>query len=68
MTVYRCDFCKKIVEDYTSYILPVNEYVYVESRGVKFTKFKKGVTSQKIDLCAECSQALANLYDAYLND
>lgn len=68
MTVYKCDFCKKIIEDYTAYILPVNKYIYAESQGIKIAKFKKGVTSQKIDLCAECSQALANLYDSYLND
>ena len=68
MTVHQCDFCKKIVKDYTAYILPVNEYVYAENKGIKLAKFKKGVTSQKIDLCAKCSQTLANLYDSYLND
>ena len=68
MTVHQCDFCKKIVEDYTAYILPVNEYICVESEGIRLAKFKKGVTHQKIDLCTECSQALANLYDSYLND
>lgn len=69
MTVHQCDFCKKIVEDYTAYILPVNEYVYAKNhQGVKLAKIKRGVTHQKIDLCAECSQALANLYDFYLND
>lgn len=68
MTVHQCDFCKEIVKDYTAYILPVNKYVYVENKGIKLTKFKTGVTSQKIDLCNKCSQALANLYDLYLND
>ena len=41
MTVYRCDFCKKIVEDYTAYILPVNEYIYAESQGKKLLNLKK---------------------------
>ena len=51
------------------YILPVNEYVYVKNQnGVNITKFKTGITHQKIDLCGECSQALANLYDSYLTD
>ena len=68
MIVYKCDFCKKIIEDYTAYILPVNEYAYVKSQEIKIAKIKKGVTSQKIDLCEKCSQALANLYDSYLND
>ncbi len=68
MTVHQCDFCKKIVKDYTSYILPVNEYVYIENKGIKLTKFKKGITSQKIDLCTKCSESLADLYDSYLND
>ena len=68
MIVHQCDFCKKIVKDYTSYILPVNEYIYAENKGIKLAKFKKGVASQKVDLCAKCSQILANLYDYYLND
>lgn len=67
MTVHQCDFCKKIIEDYTTYILPVNEYIYAENQGKKIAKFKKGVTHKKIDLCEKCSQALANLYDSYLN-
>ena len=67
MTVHQCDFCKKIVEDYTAYILPVNEYKYIEKEGRKIGRIKKGVTSQKVDLCAKCSQVLANFYDAYLN-
>lgn len=68
MTVHQCDFCKKIVEDYTAYILPVNEYIYAENQGIKIAKFKKGVTHQKIDLCNKCSQALANFLDPYLNE
>lgn len=68
MIAHQCDFCEKIVKDYTSYILPVNEYVYAEKGGIKIAKFKKGVTSQKVDLCTKCSQTLANLYDYYLND
>lgn len=68
MTVHQCDFCKKIIKDYTTYILPVNEYEYVENQGTKLAKFKKGVTSKKIDLCTKCSQILANLFDPCLND
>lgn len=68
MVIHQCDFCKKIVENYTAYILPVNKYVYAEKEGIKLAKFKKGVTSEKIDLCAECSQVLADFYDIYLND
>ncbi len=69
MLVHQCDFCKKIIENYTSYyILPVNEYEYVEKEGIKLAKFKKGVTLQKVDLCDKCSQTLANFYDSYLND
>lgn len=68
MLVHQCDFCKKIVRNYTTYILPVNEYMYAENQGIKLAKFKKGITSQKVDLCTECSQTLANLCDFYLND
>lgn len=68
MVVHQCDFCKKIVEDYTTYILPVNKYVYIEKEGIKIGRTKKGVTSQKIDLCTKCSQVLADFYDSYLNN
>jgi hypothetical protein len=66
MTVHKCDFCKEIIKDYTTYILPVNTYVYAEKQGIKIAKFKNGVIHQKIDLCEKCSQVLANLYDSYL--
>ena len=68
MTVHQCDFCKKIIKDndYTVYIVPINEYVYAEREGIKLTKIKKGVTTQKIDLCNKCSQTLANFCDSYL--
>lgn len=68
MTVHQCDFCKKIVEDYTAYVLPVNKYVYIEREGKKVGRNKEGIASQKIDLCAKCQQILADFYDAYLND
>lgn len=67
MIVHQCDFCKKITEDYTTYILPINEYEYIEKEGIKYGRIKKKIISQKIDLCTECSQTLANLYDPYLN-
>lgn len=68
MLVHQCDFCKKIVNDYTSYILPVNEYVYAENKGIKLAKFKKGIKTKTVDLCNQCSQVLANFLDPYLND
>jgi len=68
MLVHQCDLCKEIVENYIVCMLPINEYVYVENKGVKLAKFKKGVTLRKVDLCTKCAQALANLLDPYLND
>lgn len=67
MLVHQCDLCKEIVKDYATYILPVNEYVYVTNKGVKLSKLKTTVKPKKIDLCIKCQQALANLLDPYLN-
>ena len=70
MIVHKCDFCKKIlIGVYTTYMLPVNKYVYVKNQqGMKIARFKKRITYQKIDLCENCSQTLANFYDYYLNN
>ena len=68
MTVHQCDLCKEIVKDYNTYVLPINEYVYAENKGIKLSKFKKGVTIKTVDLCDKCAQILANFLDLYLND
>lgn len=68
MILHQCDLCKKIVERYTSYILPVNEYVYAENKGIKLAKFKKGVKHKKVDLCNDCLLTLADLLSPYLKD
>lgn len=67
MLVHQCDLCKEIVKDYTTYTLPTNEYVYLENKGIKISKFKKGIKIKAVDLCNKCSQALANFLDPYLN-
>lgn len=68
MLVHQCDLCKEIIKNYTTYVLPVNEYVYLENRGIKLSKFKKGINKKEVDLCDKCAQAVANLFDPYFND
>lgn len=68
MIVHQCDLCKEITKNYTACVLPINEYMYAENKGIKLYKFKKGVTIKKVDLCDKCVQNLANFFDPYLND
>ncbi len=68
MLVHQCDLCKKIVKNYTTYELPVNEYMYLENKGIKLSKFKTGVNKRAVDLCDKCVQVLADLFDPCLNN
>lgn len=68
MLVHQCDLCKEITKNYATYALPVNEYVYAKSNGIKISKFRNGVIVKTVDLCDKCAQKLANFLDPYLNE
>ena len=63
MIVHQCDLCKKIVERYTPYILPVNDCTVIGD-----FQFKKGIKHKKVDLCNDCLLTLADLLSPYFKD